>query len=119
MSIKRTILIILIMAGLEVLFLINRGPQLGGTFEGEPFMVTGDATGAWTVYISVGVPGTSGSENWPTVVLYGEGAGLLAPIIAARDEGGWVRFETTPPTDPTWWAQYHIQGVIQSVERMP
>jgi hypothetical protein len=118
MTIKRTILLILIMAGLEVLMLARRSPQLGGTFEGEPYLVTGDAAGAWTVYLSVGTPGTSGPENWPTIVLYGEGVDLLAPIIAARDAGGWVRLETEPP-DPLWWASYRIQGVVTSATLLP
>lgn len=111
MTIKRTILLILIMALLEVLFLTRRGPQLGGVFEGEPYMVTGDAHAAWTVYLSVGERGTSG--NFQTVVLYGEGAALLAPILAARDAHQWVRLETEAP-DPVMWARYRVQGVVHS-----
>jgi hypothetical protein len=116
MSLKSYLLI----SGLFVLGVIwsalQRSPQLGGTFEGDPYLVTGDPATAWTIYISVGVRGTSG--NFRTVVLYGEGPKLLEPILAARDSDQWVRLETDRPPD-MWWATYHIQGIVRSAVALP
>lgn len=116
MSIKRFLLISACFIAGVILAARQRAPQLGGVFEGDPYLVTGDAATAWTVYISVGERGTSG--NFQTVVLYGEGLEHITPILAARDAQQWVRIVTDPPPG-YWWAAYHIQGIVRSAQVLP
>lgn len=112
MTLKRFLLLSLCFIGGIILSARQRTPQLGGTFQGIPYEVTGDPDAAWVVHISVGVPGTSG--NWRTIRLYGEGRALLEAIWPAKEAHTWLAFETEPP-DPLWYTQYGIQGVVRAV----